>query len=532
MSTSGQRNPAPSQLGSDTPRRPGQHDDNVKVNKPDVFKGDRNNLDDWLIQMELYFAFNSVPEDKKTLFASTFMRDRAQHWFKPYLRKFMESKEDEDKYFTKFEFFKAGIRQIFGVSNEIQSAERIIQHLNQRTSASDYAARFQEYANLIEWDDQALMTMYRRGLKENVKDELMRDGQDYGSLAELIEITIRLDDKLYERAMEKRFDGEPKGRAGSYHPKGPSGSYRTKGSNYSNSSSYPGTTPMELDSTERRKGRNPRGRQGGKQQSKLCYGCGKPGHFARDCRSKDTVSRRQINVLRRIPEKQTQEETDSSSDTLESGSEEDDWFMVHDEHELQQVLEGTAPGKAPATTEEVNRTIQTLRERPRTPYPPVGEKSQSDTEWEWDNELTHGIEKLLNNIDTDQQDRVTDRLEKELGNDATKEMPIPSLQREDAIVGQIPNRVTYDLGYQPPVWELKGTTMYQRHAKVSWTACYEDNCTIHQLDKDGADWYPREPRRGMFTAAQSSRNQRHSPYARDQSQRQARNSSGKGETSW
>ena len=50
------------------------------------------------------------------------------------------------------------------------------------------------------------MIMFRRELKNNVKDEIMRDGRDYESLAEFIEIVIDLDDKLYERVMKKRYD--------------------------------------------------------------------------------------------------------------------------------------------------------------------------------------------------------------------------------------------------------------------------------------------------------------------------------------
>ena len=47
------------------------------------------------------------------------------------------------------------------------------------------------------------MTMFCRGLKDNVKDELMRDGRRIDSLERLIEAVIDIDDKLYERAMEK-----------------------------------------------------------------------------------------------------------------------------------------------------------------------------------------------------------------------------------------------------------------------------------------------------------------------------------------
>jgi len=35
----------------------------------------------------------------------------------------------------------------------------------------------------------------------------------------------------------------------------------------------------------------------------------------------------------------------------------------------------------------------------------------------------------------------------------------------------------------------------EEHAKLSWTACFDDDCTTHQSDKDATGWYPKGPRR-------------------------------------
>ena len=59
------------------------------------------------------------------------------------------------------------------------------------------------------------MTIFYRGLKDNVKDELIRDKRRIDSLERLIKTVINIDDKLYERAIEKRFNN-PRGRAGTY----------------------------------------------------------------------------------------------------------------------------------------------------------------------------------------------------------------------------------------------------------------------------------------------------------------------------
>ncbi len=48
--------------------------------------------------------------------------------------------------------------------------------------------------------------MFRRDLKNNLKDEIMRDERILNDMFDLIEVVIDLDDKLYKRAMKKRYD--------------------------------------------------------------------------------------------------------------------------------------------------------------------------------------------------------------------------------------------------------------------------------------------------------------------------------------
>ncbi|KAG9703200.1 hypothetical protein KCU59_g23009, partial [Aureobasidium melanogenum] len=257
------------------------HRDDSKVAKPDLYYGDRQGLDDWLTQMEIYFQFTPVESNKRTLFATTYLRGRAQHWMKPMLMKFLNGEGDTDGILTSFVNFKKEIRRIFGISNEDKVAVRLIQHIRQHTSASDYAAKFQEYAQITDWDDSALMTMFRRGLKENVKDELMRAGMKIESLDDLIRASIEIDDNLYERAMERRHDVAPRGKSG-YVPYRSNNNFKGKKFNRNNNQYQDpyGLQPMELDVTE---GRRSQGRKQYKGKSSMtCYGCGKQGHMARD----------------------------------------------------------------------------------------------------------------------------------------------------------------------------------------------------------------------------------------------------------
>ena len=53
-----------------------------------------------------------------------------------------DSKKDENDMFDDYEFFEKKFRKIFDISNEKQTAKRVIQHIIQKSSASNYAVRF------------------------------------------------------------------------------------------------------------------------------------------------------------------------------------------------------------------------------------------------------------------------------------------------------------------------------------------------------------------------------------------------------
>ncbi len=50
------------------------------------------------------------------------------------------------------------------------------------------------------------MTMFRRNLKNNLKNEIMRNDKSISDMFDLIEVVIDFDDKLYEKAIKKRYN--------------------------------------------------------------------------------------------------------------------------------------------------------------------------------------------------------------------------------------------------------------------------------------------------------------------------------------
>ena len=127
---------------SDSRRITNMNDDRIKINKFDVYHEDRNDLNNWLIQLKVYFIFNNVSQNHKTLFAFIFFKDRAKKWFKFVLKEYLDDDTNSEKIFAQFNNFKNEIKRVFDASHEEETAKRIIQHLRQKISAAEYVIKF------------------------------------------------------------------------------------------------------------------------------------------------------------------------------------------------------------------------------------------------------------------------------------------------------------------------------------------------------------------------------------------------------
>ena len=207
-----------------------------------------------------------------------------------------------------WDLFKTRLREIFSPSAEVTHAEQKIQSLRQTRSAADYTTQFQQYAELVQWDDNALKRMYKQGLKPSVRAELMRTGVAIHTVQDLYKEAIRLDNQIYELAIEEKSfrrqlplneSQRPTSQYGRKHQPN-HGRQRNQNTPYKGQGYYrsQGPEPMHLDNIVQ--GKHTPTTQDKKRtfdkKNIECYACGKKGHMSRDCRSKNKVTR-QLNTI-------------------------------------------------------------------------------------------------------------------------------------------------------------------------------------------------------------------------------------------
>ena len=265
-----------------------------KVPIPEPFDGNRTKLKSFLLKCDLYMGFNGykfVNETDRILWVTTLLKGPAFDWMEPHVTDYIDNKGPngelvEDNMFDEtltifrsFKGFKKRISRVFGDIDQERNSERFLENLKQRGSAATYTAEFQQHSGRTDWDDTALRWKYYQGLKDAVKDEIARSDRPT-TLQGLIELAIKIDNRNYERRLEK--SGQKASWSNSKKPK--------------RNNNWP--QPMELDATQK-PSQTKDTKKDRQYKERLCFNCNKPGHIARNCQQKREKGK-QLNATHSI----------------------------------------------------------------------------------------------------------------------------------------------------------------------------------------------------------------------------------------
>ncbi|KAL6352213.1 Integrase catalytic domain-containing protein, partial [Fusarium phalaenopsidis] len=206
--------------------------------------------------------------ESKVLHASRCLTGNALTWFEPKLRDFLgnEPTEETQLLFAEYENFEEAIRRNFGTIDEEQQATQKLKNLRQTKAASTYAAEFTQITSFLNWGTSALQIAYE-GLKDEVKDELCKTEKP-DNLQDYIDMTIKIDNRQFERRMEKSNKGRIWGN------KNNANQSRRREQTRGNTSYGTHAGPMELGAAQK------------DSKDIECYYCHKKGHKANECRKK------------------------------------------------------------------------------------------------------------------------------------------------------------------------------------------------------------------------------------------------------
>lgn len=261
--------------------------DGLKFNTPAAYDGTPGGLRGYLAQVRAYHSFHmsSFQNDlQRIVHAASFLKGRALAWFEPYLSEASENgwllsqcKEETKQIFGSYAGYESALKSLFQDPDEKRQAERELETLNQKASASAYTTEFKRIVARLDCTDDTRIMLYYQGLKEEVKDEISRILDLPTDFSRYTELVVRIDNQLHARRTEKKYTPryQPRASANTGRPR----QYQNNGRNrdWRNQTSYGHHSgPMDLDATQRRPQKD--------KATVKCYNCNKMGHYANECR--------------------------------------------------------------------------------------------------------------------------------------------------------------------------------------------------------------------------------------------------------
>ena len=205
------------------------------------------------------------------------------------------------------------------------------------------------------------------------------------------------------------------------------------------------------------------------RKDKTCYSCDKSSHFAKNCRSREVMSQRQINVmLRRKLDEWKMQNINSKNSKITKIIMNDEYFRIWNFEKLQQILNEEVTSTTFTSTQKINDIINKTYNK--SSYS-IEKKSHSNEKYEYDNDnMANDFRRLVEEIERatikikNNAIKVVNTLEEVMSNDVIKGKKISlflrlRLRRQDATIK-----------------EKKNSSICDNY----WKDCQNQQCRQHQ----------------------------------------------------
>ncbi|QRV74504.1 Retrotransposon gag protein [Ceratobasidium sp. AG-Ba] len=281
------------------PKKEGSTKDEIpkgaRAKKPEAFNGKRGpEAEIFLMKMEIYFNDYGTAFDnnrKMATFLTNMGEGEAAKWAKPLLRKILD--EEPHEYLANWNALKNAFLLAFSDPMKKERAIQNIHKLQQTGSAQHYVTAFRTLMQELDWDEHAFIDVFKKGLKNNVQQELLKATitQDTStfSLEKWMEVSIRIDDLLFT-GRSLRDNGSSGNQERKFQPR--------------TTQAKAGIVPSEVIQKRREEGR--------------CIKCGRRGHRMRECKFKEWQQETQAVKGKEAKIEEVKEEEKSSDSESEN----------------------------------------------------------------------------------------------------------------------------------------------------------------------------------------------------------------------
>ncbi|KAJ1199016.1 hypothetical protein NDU88_002854 [Pleurodeles waltl] len=233
------------------------------------FSGEPTKLREFLDALTVYFAFRPTQfshDRTKVGYLISALSGPALAWATPMV-------SSNDPVLSDYSTFVSRFKQMFSRPGLEASAEEALCDIQQGSQdVLQYITRFRQLAAETTWVERTLVTLFRRGLKEEIKDELVHSTRAE-DLRGLMDQALSIEYRLQERRSEKK-------RSRGFAQPSSSRAYLQRSEESRTPARDIEGEPMQVDTTRgplsasEREDRRKRG---------LCLYCGSAGHMLRTC---------------------------------------------------------------------------------------------------------------------------------------------------------------------------------------------------------------------------------------------------------